>query len=227
MKTHTITLLEKRQLTHNVIELHFSKPDGFEFEAGQFVQFFILRDGGFIKRSYSLCSINTDDALHFCIKIEEGGSASEYFSNMSAGNAAKISEPLGRFTCSEEESNLVFIGAGVGITPIFGMIRNIIENEKTKNNLKLFFGVRNSREIFWKKELDQLRCAYENFEYAFCLSGDNSDPECHSGRVTDHLEDAMTESQYYICGSPQMVQDTRKLLLAKGVPKENLYFEMF
>src|SRR3989339_1246100 len=73
---YTTTLINKKQLTDDVFEFHLTKPAGFEFQAGQFVEFTMSHDKETILRSYSIASSPEDKDLLFFIKIIPNGKAS-------------------------------------------------------------------------------------------------------------------------------------------------------
>ena len=66
-------------------------------------------------------------------------------------------------------------------------------------------------------------------KYIRCCSGED-DPGVFHGRVTaylqeqDHLD---PELKYYLCGSAEMVVDTRDLLIEKGIPFDQIISEIY
>lgn len=222
IQTYTTTLIHKKDIADSVIELRFSKPDGFAFEAGQFVQFEIPVDGKPVLRSYSISSTPADDYLEFCVKLLPDGIASLHLATMNDGDELSFRGPQGRFVCNEDAVKHVFIATGAGLAPIMGMMRDLVENKKSKDPIELLFGVRAQKDIFWQDRLGQL-----NITHATTLSQPEDGWDGPSGRVTAHLSDIDTSAHYYLCGSAAMVMDVRKHLIAAGVGPKQMHFEIF
>lgn len=212
------------------MELRFERPVGFVFLAGQFVRFKIFHDGESIMRSYSIASTPADpeySGLEFCLKILPDGKASNFFKNITAGEAVEISDAKGMFVCrSEHRANKMFVATGVGLAPIISMIENELKKGE-RNKINLLFGVRTVEDIFWVDRLDELKNSFDNFKYQLTLSRPADDWKGLGGRVSDHLSHVDLSCEYYICGSVEMVKDVRSLLLQKGVDTKNIHFEIF
>jgi len=227
LQEHNIELIEKKELTKDMYELKFSKPEGFDYKAGQFVQCLIPGDDKTTPRSYSISSTPTDDYLEFCVKYLPKGLASEFFKKMNTGETVVMRGPLGRFVCRDEAPSHVHVATGAGIAPIMGMIRDELENKDKKHAVHLLFGLRFEDDLFWIDRLDQFTSLYDNFSYQITLSRPADTWEGLRGRVTEHLDEHESTHVFYICGSKEMVQDTKKLLSEKGVSKEQIHFEIF
>jgi len=227
LQEHQIKLLEKKELTKDMFELRFSKPDGFDYKAGQFVQCLIPGDGKTTPRSYSIASTPTDEYLEFCVKYLPNGLASEFFKKMNAGDTVAMRGPLGRFVCRDEAPSHVHVATGAGIAPVMGMIRDELENKDKTHSVHLLFGLRFEEDLFWIERLDHITNTYKNFSYQLTLSRPTDTWEGLRGRVTEHLDEHEATHDFYICGSKEMVQDTKKLLSEKGVSKEQIHFEIF
>jgi ferredoxin--NADP+ reductase len=51
-----------------------------------------------------------------------------------------------------------------------------------------------------------------------------------AGRVTQYLEDAEDlpmDQKYYLCGSAEMVVESREILISKGIPFNNIVAEIY
>jgi ferredoxin-NADP reductase len=225
--TRTIQLLEKKELTPNIYELHFSKPVDFAFDAGQFVQCMIPNEGKITSRSYSLASPPEDKTILFCVKILKDGVGSSFFRKMTIGDRMEIRGPLGRFVCSEDAVGHIFVATGVGIAPIMGMIKDQLVYKKTDKEIRLLFGLRFEDDFFWLDKLDALSKQFDQFSYQCTISRPTNTWTGFSGRVTDHLDYYNILCDFYICGSPNMVKDVRAILNKRGVRPKQIHFEIF
>lgn len=228
-KTYTVNILNKENLTGDVISLSVAKPKDFNYVAGQFTQFYIpdaSNEKKEVLRSYSIVSIPTDKDLKFCIKLVPNGKAGEYLKKIKTGEELKIGEALGRFVNMDTKNSLYFIATGVGVAPIMSIIQNELINKKTMQPLFLFFGVRSEKDIFWADKLEELKEKYKNFNYKLTLSQPSSDWSGDKGRVTEHLPQKTEKtSQFFICGNMAMITDVTRFLEEHELPKANIHFE--
>jgi ferredoxin-NADP reductase len=227
MNEYTATLSKKIQLTPDMVELHFTKPDGFTYTAGQFVQVKIPYGQDITLRSYSLASIPQDKHLAFCVKLIPNGVGSTFFKQIRHGEDITLRGPLGHFVCAEEAKAHFFIATGAGIAPIMGMIRDEIENKKIKKGIHLLFGLRFAEDIFWLDRLDKFARENDRFSYQLTLSRPDESWNGLKGRVTEHLAEHPIDHDFYLCGSMDMVKDVRGMLLKNGVSVKKVRMEIF
>ena len=228
-QTFIATLSKKKEIADHMFELTFTKPEGFEYEAGQFVQFYIPQEEKPALRSYSIASAPTDDYLELCIKIIDGGVGSTHLANMNVGDTLELRGPKGRFILNPEATSHMFIATGAGLAPIMGMIREELEESKSSKPVHLFFGVRSEKDVFWTERLDELKKAHKHFSYTLCLSQPEDIANCNAmeGRVTAHLPKSFENTHLYLCGSAAMVMEVRKLAIERGADAKGIHFEIF
>jgi len=229
IKKYTAKLSEKRQLTGDTYEFRFEKPEGFEFLAGQFLQFCIPHNDKIILRSYSVSSTPIDPYLEFCIKFLDGGIASTYLRHMNIGDTLEFQGPRGLFVHKENGTALSFIATGTGLAPIIGIISDELENKKNKNEVRLLFGVRSEDDVFWLDRLQNLKIQYPNFVYDVTLSQPkpNGGWAGLRGRVTEHILHHLVSHKFYLCGNAAMVKDVREMLITNGIETKAIHFEIF
>ncbi len=222
-------LREKKQLAGETYEFRFDKPPGFEFLAGQFLQFCIPQPEKMVLRSYSISSTPSDPYLEFCIKFLEGGLASQYLKNMNIGDSVEFQGPRGLFVHKENGIAISLIATGTGIAPIMGIIRDELENKKNTQEVRLLFGVRSEEDVFWLDRFENLKKQYPNFVYDVTLSQPKIDGSWAGlrGRVTEHILHHLVSHKFYLCGNAAMVKDVRTILLENGVEPKAIHFEIF
>ncbi|MBI2989579.1 MAG: FAD-dependent oxidoreductase [Candidatus Magasanikbacteria bacterium] len=232
MSESVLSLLEKKTIAKDLLELRFTRPSDFSFRAGQFLQFFIPKEDKNILRSYSISSTPQDPYLEFCVKLLEDGIASLHFKKMNPAEKISIRGPRGKFTVSSEPMASYFVATGAGLAPIMSMIRDELEYKKNKQKIRLLFGLHSEENLFWENRLKILAQAHKNFVYDITLSSPKNNENWKGlyGRVTEHFiyPPASQEKQhYYICGNADMVRDLRTQILTNGGTAEQLHFEIF
>jgi len=222
-------LLKKNQLTVDIIELKFAKPSGFNYLAGQFLQWIIIKDGKEILRPYSLSSAPGDETVDFCVKILPDGTASKVAEQIEMGDELALQGPRGAFVNQSGNSSLYCIATGAGLAPIMSIIRDELEYKKTNAEVRLLFGVRAEADIFWRDRLESLKSRQENFSFQITLSQPKAGGGWSGlrGRVTDHVLHHLVAHNFFLCGNAAMVKDVRQVLLENGVDGGKIHFEIF
>ncbi len=231
MSLNKAILIEKNQLSHDVLEFKF-KPEGeFNLTSGQFINIKIDDNGEFpCFRAYSVsCSGNQND-FEICVKIVKEGRGSNWLKSLEVDDKIEFLGPIGKFVFDEESpKNSFFIATGTGLAPLKCMIENQLAKGYTKD-MSLLFGVRHEDNIFYKEVFKELEKTYPNFKFILTLSRPKDDWQGLKGRVTTYLESNpldTTNTNYYICGLKAMTDESQKILKEKGVPESNIHFEKF
>lgn len=219
-------IIAKKMLNDYVLEVRFTKPEGFTYQAGQFLQLLVPGENNETPRSYSLSSTPTDDYLEFGIKLYETGLASQYIGAKQTGDGVALKGPFGRFINTHTDP-IVGIATGVGLVPILGIVRDELLNKKNTAPIKIIFGVRTEADLFWLEELQALTNDFANFTFEVTLSQPSEAWAKLRGRVTEHLTHTDSLTRYFICGSPEMVKDVKTKLTGLGAAASQLHFEIF
>ena len=227
INTFIAKIIDRKSLTEDVIMLSFQCPEDFTFKAGQYVSVKIENESETKRRSYSILNPPSQKGrLDLCIKIVEGGFASEIFNDAKIGDTFEIKGPLGHFIFDENEnsSTSYLIGTGTGVTPLHSMLLEFVPAMPQKRFV-LIFGVRHKTGLFLHDQFKQLARKYPNFEYIPTLSRDKW--EGKEGRVQRHLPDNCDDAIFYICGLKEMVFEVKGLLINKKVDPKNIRFERY
>src|SRR3989344_637823 len=196
-------VISKKDLTKDVIELSFTLPETFDFCAGQFVMLRLFHDNVYKFKSYSVLSPPSQKGrLDLCIKIIDGGFASEAFKVISIGEKITLRGPFGQFMFRDQAPEAWFIATGTGVAPFFSMLKEYLPRSEKK--FRLIFGVRKKEDLFYQEEW-----------------------EGYSGRVQKHLVEDLQNKDFYICGLKEMVLETQQYLLDRGVAPERIHFERY
>lgn len=250
---HPLKVTKKAQLTKNTFALEFEIPDelkaAFQFEAGQYVTLKYQSNGQWWQNDFSMTSAPYEQKISLGIKINsEESSANEIFEAYNVGDRMEVSEPKGRFTLvskPHEFRTIIGFAGGIGITPLISHFKNILHNEP-RTRLFLFYSNRNSEEIAFRNELDQLASKHpERLQIYYFLSREKTSQNLFHGRLDDkklhliinqilHLDDTDEESTIWdavdevlICGKGEMIKSIANACHNNGIPKKNIHFELF
>ncbi len=227
--------------TELAVSLVFDKPEsGFDFKSGQYLTLRKTIDGQDIRRAYSLSCLPTDDELKVTIKQTEDGFFSKHVNQKAhVGEVYEVLPPEGLFTYeakSNDSRQLVAFAGGSGITPIFSILNNMLQNEEN-SRFVLVYGNRDANDIIFKKSLDALADQYpERFELIYVLS-DIPDESIspYSGLVTRQLIEQFNTTYFnldkvdtvFLCGPGAMISSVENVIKDLGFSSSKIKKELF
>lgn len=216
-------------LNDMVLEVSLRVPpnSNFGYNPGQYVNI----TKGTIKRSYSIANAyQSNGFLTFLIKKYENGLMSSYwFKEARINDLLRIEGPIGSFFLRETEiENIVFLATGTGVAPIKAMLEKINESEKhISKKYWVFVGARYEKDLFLN--LNEFN-VISNLTYVPVLSRGSEDWNGERGYVQEILikyNIPLTNAQVYACGSNDMIESAKKLLIEKGLNNKNFFSDAF
>jgi ferredoxin--NADP+ reductase len=194
--------------------LTFKKQFG--YKAGQVVQLTCNRS--IEPRLYSLCSGEFDQQMEILFDLKLGGELTPKLIELKPGDRLYVSHPYGQFLRPTQEK-MWWIATGTGIAPFRSMMRSGYEADK------ILHGARQEEQFYFS---DEFKTAFGE-KYVRCNSS-TIEAGDFQGRVTNYIESLKSlpkDIKYYLCGRSMMVVEVRDLLIARGVPFENILSEIF
>ncbi len=214
--------------------IEVSDLEKIEFRAGQFITMDLPIHKKRLKRWRSYSIANAPDGtniLELCIVYLEGGLASEYlFKEVKVGDELTFKGPTGVFTLPQElENDIVLICTGTGVAPFRSMIWDIFEHKKAHQKIHLIFGTRYEKNILYRKELEELEKQWPDFYYTVVLSRERdwAGYQGYVHPVYEKLYQKHEQTKFYLCGWQNMIDEAKERLLAMGVEKENIVYELY
>ncbi|MGF0240137.1 pyridoxamine 5'-phosphate oxidase family protein [Rhodococcus sp. IEGM1300] len=129
------------------------------FQAGQHLPLCFNIDGERHIRTYSLSSAPSDDFFRISVK-REGVVSSHLHEQLRVGDIVQARAPQGHFTVAPHERRpLVLLAAGVGITPLLSMLREVVYQGLRTRHIRptwLFQSSRTLADQAFRVELDRL-----------------------------------------------------------------------
>jgi len=202
------------------------------FLPGQFVSLKVNKEG--LRRSYSVASLPGKKTIDLVIDVSPMGEGSKYIIDLKVGDSVEVLGFLGRFVVGEEVfatgKELLFVGTGTGVVPLKSMIDNLLVNRNFWGQVHLVWGMRYESDLYWVKEIDKLQRDYVNFHFETVLSKPGNDwpgKQGHVGETIEKMSLQWKEMTAYLCGNPDMIVEVKELLLKKGVPEVQIFYERF
>lgn len=205
---------------------------GLPFDAGQFVW---LKIGStpfvFEEHPFSVASTaEHPERMEFTIKAL--GDFTELLGALRPGRRVFLDGPYGGFTISglDDAPGLVFIGAGVGVTPLLSMLRTLAD-QSDRRRLWLITSARTEDDLMLRPEVEQVR-GWLNLKVIEVVSVPEPGWTGETGRIghnllTRNLPRRRDRLHYFICGPTAMVTSVSHDLASLGIPLRRIHTERF
>lgn len=223
-------VLESRALTPSTHLLRVEKAPGFDFRPVQFCGLEFATSEGSEEYPMSLACSPTRPYLEFGARLS-GSAWKRAFAALRPGEEVEVDGAYGHFLL-DEARDAVFVAGGIGITPLKGMAEYLADTGSEHRSV-LVYSNRSQEEIAFRAELAELERHNPRFRVLHSLTREPADSGWtgRRGRVDDDLlraaAGAVAAPKYYLCGKGEMVMETGRRLLALGVPREDIVFEVF
>jgi len=202
------------------------------FKAGQFARIALEIDGEEVARPYSYVNAPDERPLEFYfITVPEGPLTSRLVA-LTPGDPILVSpKPSGLLTLSElpEAEHLWLLSTGTAIGPFLSIIKTQ-EPWHRFARVVLVHAVRHAEELSYREVIDRTRQRQGGqFIYAPFVTREDTEFAIR-GRIPEAIRDGRLEarsgiplsaqrSQVMVCGNPEMVQDTLKVLEERGLKR--------
>lgn len=212
------------------IELSLSRPDGFEFEAGQFVTLVLDVDGRQVRRQYSIYTDPSNrQELGLAVRRVAGGLVSNYLADrLTEGETLRFDGPNGRFTLDAcaNHGPLVLIAGGVGLTPLL----SIAQAAAPDRDVTLVVANRGLTSIPLRSQIDGID-SRPNVSVRHVLERASKSIDASTGRLDAANLDALisidAESDFFVCGPEPMMAAVCDYLTERGVDPSRVHTERF
>jgi all-trans-retinol 13,14-reductase len=236
MARHTLQLDRKIDFSQNIIILYFKSETKIEFEPGQFLKFEVAP---MIYRSYSIFwggDDTNDKMIGIIVNTTSGGLGSQFIKKIQPQDKVNVIGPIGKLAVSANDNQNVFVATSTGLSPFIPMIQKI--RKVNTSPITIYFGIKTISDNF---ALDLLK-DITNTDLKICLSQQiqtepinnlkypNLQITTHFARVDAALKQDIAQynkqsTNFYLCGNPQMVQETSEYLKINNF--NNIYEEKF
>jgi nitric oxide dioxygenase len=209
-------------------------PSG--FCAGQYVSVGItMPDGARQLRQYSLVNAPGAGEFTFAVKPVGGtgdqpaGEVSSWIAtNVCVGDILDVTVPFGDLPAPTGREPLVLISAGIGITPMIGILE-FLAAEAPDTPVQMLHADRGDQTHPLRERQHELRDALSNATLdIFYEDGLTAGVAgVHSGLLTLSGIELPGDAQVYLCGNNGFVQAVRAQLVDCGIPAARVHSELF
>jgi CDP-4-dehydro-6-deoxyglucose reductase, E3 len=233
VRTMPCRVHELRRLADDVMLMRLKLPtnERLQFVAGQYIEFILPEDK---RRAFSLANApHQDDLLDLHIRLIAGGSFTErVFASMKERDILRIEGPFGSFHLHEDSTKpIIMIAGGTGFAPIKALIEHAIHS-RSERPISLYWGAKSRHGLYLPDLPEQWAAAHANIRYVPVLSEPAVNDAwpgrtglVHHAVLADFAD--LAGHQVYICGAPIMIESAQRDFLARGLPADEFFADIF
>ena len=230
------TITDVRPWTDSLFSFKTTRDRGYRFTPGQFARLGV-RDAGngeIVWRAYSIASASYDEHLEFFSVVVPNGAFTSRLSKLREGDEILVEKKSYGFLTTdrfEQGRDLWMLATGTGLAPFLSILHDFATWESYEN-LVLVQSVRTQAELAYEDLIRSFDKSEYYAEFAHKLRylrivTREPVPGTLRDRVTKLLTSGVLEenvglrldhdrSRIMLCGNPDMVEDSRKLLVDRG-----------
>ena len=171
---------------------------------------------------FAFASAPDDEEIEFLVK--RGNGASDAIFAMSEGDQMKLMEVVGHGFALEEQrgKDLVFVAMGTGVAPLRSALRQALKHKDDYGKLVVLYGARTPAHFCYADETEGWETAGVELRQVVSRPDghDWSGPTGYVQSLLDHIVPDLKAPVALVCGSREMITQTRDRLIQMGFPAE-------
>lgn len=212
------------------------KADVQPYIAGQFIKLSRVIGDKRIGRAYSIVNAPGEDYVEVLAVAVEDGQLSPNLQVLNVGDKIDVSPKASGFMTLDEipdapytDKQLWFLATGTAVGPFVSMLETD-EPWRRFEHVILVYGVRLAEDLAYKEQLMQIKDRHPNqFKLILSVTREHY-PDAIQSRISEAIKRKEIQdllgleitpecSQVMLCGNPDMISDTNKILLDMGLMK--------
>ncbi|MGX0910312.1 globin domain-containing protein [Staphylococcus caprae] len=175
------------------------------------------------KRHYSIVE-GDKQHLTFAVKRDvttdhEGEVSTILHDELSEGDSINLSAPVGPFKVSNLSNEQLFLGSGIGITPLVPMFNEVVENGSKAKFIQVINDV---NDIPFESLITEIADKSENADYQ--LYDKNEQGYLDKEKLKAYINE---ETEIYICGGTHFLKSIIEALKELNVDSSKIHYETF
>lgn len=231
------TVVERREETPDAASILLRPADGApapRARAGQYVSVRVrMPDGVHQPRQYSISSAPGDEVRRITVKrvhgeaVPDGEVSNLLLDTVRTGDELTLSAPFGDVVLDDSDRPLLLISAGIGCTPMVGMLEHLAATGSTRPVLVLHAD-RSPADPALRADTHRLVEALPAARSLFWYERPGAEePTALPGIMSLDDVDLPKDASVYLCGPLPFMRAVRDELLRAGVSARDITYEVF
>ena len=222
----SLIITDVREQARNVRSLDLMPENagakhGISFVPGQVAVLAVDRDA---PAYFAFASAPEDAELEVLVKQKDGVSNSIF--GMKPGERIELMEVTGHgFALDEQKGkDLVFVAMGTGVAPLRSALRHVLQRKEDFGELVVLYGARTPEDFCYRDETDGWKDAGVELRQVVSRPDghDWSGPTGYVQTLLDHVLPDLKSPIALICGSVEMIEQTRERLSKMGFKPDEI-----
>ncbi|MFN3073383.1 ferredoxin--NADP reductase [Acinetobacter sp. TY2] len=228
------TVLSVHRWTNTLFSFTMTRPAHFKFTAGQFARIGLKVGDELVVRAYSVVSSPFDETLEFFSIVVPDGAFTSNLQHLKVGDELYLEKiPYGFLTLARYQlplpQDLWLLATGTGLAPFISMLQDF-ETWTKYQHINLVYSVRTEAELAYVARIQEIAETFgeghQGFKFIPIITRDpnailhdrlpvliaNGELEKVAGLAFNPAT-----THVMLCGNPQMVDDTKDALKARGL----------
>ncbi|MES2966301.1 MAG: RnfABCDGE type electron transport complex subunit D [Patescibacteria group bacterium] len=229
-----LKLLSIQGIAQQTYEYTFEKPVGFNYTAGQYLEWMLPHDNADsrgIRRYFTIASAPEEDTLRLALKVPiESSSFKKTLMALKPGSTIIASQLAGDFVLPKaHDKKIALVAGGIGITPFRSHLAQLAQTNAHRDII-LFYCNNTATEVAYGEFFATLSKKILA-KTVYVLAKEPASSEYETGFFSADIVKRNTpdyaERFWYISGPPPMVNATQKALRSLGVPQRQIKKDFF
>ena len=227
-------VLSVHRWTSTLFSFTMTRPAHFKFTAGQFARIGLKVGDELVVRAYSVVSSPFDETLEFFSIVVPDGAFTSNLQHLQVGDELYLEKvPYGFLTLARYQlplpQDLWLLATGTGLAPFISMLQDF-ETWSKYQHIHLVYSVRTEAELAYVERIQEIAETFGEGHTGFRfipVVTRNPEAQLHDrlpvlieiGELEKAagLEFNPATTHVMLCGNPQMVDDTKDALKARGL----------
>jgi len=204
------------------------------YAPGQFGYFRLFVSGHNEEHPFSFTSEPTEIG-QISIAVKALGDFTSQLDRLRPGDKVIVDGPYGDFTYTKhpDEEESFFVAGGVGVTPVFSMIKHMSQMDPSRK-VTLLLGMQTEKDFLFRKEFEAFQRLMPHLKVVPVVSKDldysGETGYIDAAKLQKYMDNDPRQAKgrgYYICGPKIMMESTKKHLKLMGVRPHRIHYESF
>jgi nitric oxide dioxygenase len=234
----TWRVAQRIQETDDVVTFVVERTDEREVKPslpGQYVTIKMrMPDGVHQPRQYSLTKADDGKHRQFAVKrvhglpTPDGEMSNLLHRDVQVGDEVVLSAPFGDVVLEYTDRPVVLASAGIGITPMAGMLSHLVKSGSQRQVILLHADDTAASFPLRAQVSGDLAALPDGTLHTWLLNpAAGADASAFSGFMDVSAVDLPEDAEYYLCGPLPFLKSVRSALVAGGVPPRDIQYEVF
>ncbi len=242
-KHQQATITQRKDYARDLWSIRIQPGERLVFEPGQYATLGVLDGGHVLERAYSICSSPLEEEIEFFFELVPQGELTPRLYQLQVGDTLIIRrQAKGLFLLDEKSGHAqhFLVSTVTGVAPFVSMVRTLARGPRNghPSNLRvvLLQAASRSWEFAYREELEALSRQNPWFTYIPTVSRPWEDTgwKGEVGRIEDVLRKYLdtlgldpANTTAYLCGQPQMIENSKGILQRRGFAREFIREEVY